>query len=117
MEASNLKYILFFVFIALGYYYTSAQLEIKAFEHRDNKSFYYFEVEGKAYFTEDSIAVYLYEPMMEFMVLYNVTNENGIYTGYMKYSKAPVKLWVWQDVIFIVWKKNRIKLYLKKQDV
>ena len=90
-----------------------SQLEIKAFEQRKGKYYHYAEVEGKIYLTNDSIAVYLYEPMMQLFVVYDIHSVNNIYICKLPFSRKELKLWIWENVVFIEYKKTKTKLYLK----
>lgn len=113
-DKSIIKYILFFLFIVVAHYYTVGQLEITHFEQKTKKGYFATPVKGTIYFTEDSIAAYLYEPMMEYMVLYNPTSQMGFYTGYLPGRRFPVKVWIYENVVFITYRDSRTKLYLKK---
>jgi len=107
-----MKFKLIFVLLLISNVLYS-QLDIRGFEQRSKRYYYYADVVGKIYFSNDSIAVYLYEPMMEYMVIYNLRSVNGVYIGYLPYNKKEVKLWRWHDVIFIEYKKVKTKLYLR----
>lgn len=113
-----LKVILFILFIILSHFWVNAQqYEVYKFEERiRNKPAYVVYVSGSVYITPDSLAMYLYEPIMRQMVLYNVKNANDAYVGYLVGIRKPVTVLIWENVAFVSWKKTKSKLYLKSKN-
>lgn len=97
---------------------TQSQLNIVHFEHSHNKEGYHgFDIQGQIYLTEDSIAIYLYEPLMEQMVLYNPVNYNGFFKGYL-YGLRPHEVIIWRqnDEFHIRYKKIKTILRIAEEE-
>lgn len=80
------------------------------YEETTKKEFYSIAVNGSVYITLDSIAMYLYEPLMLKVVLYDITQKGSVYTGYLRGKKVTVK--ISDNVITVYFKNLTSKLYV-----
>lgn len=80
------------------------------YEETTKKEFYSVPVNGSVYITQDSIAMYLYEPLMLKVVLYDITQKESVYTGYLRGKKVTVK--ISDNVITVYFKNMTSKLYV-----
>jgi hypothetical protein len=74
-------------------------------------------VNGTTYINRDSIAMYLYEPLMQYQVIYDISRTGRGWKGYTRFPTKEVHVWIYQNVIFVQSKKETHKLTIRQKTI
>jgi hypothetical protein len=74
-------------------------------------------VNGTTYINRDSIAIYLYEPLMEYMVLYRIERTGRGWKGVIQYPRKEVEVWIYANRIFVKYKDETHKLTIRQKTI
>ena len=109
------KHIAFWIMIILGYLWTTCSAQdytVNYYIEDRNKNHYEVELNGKAHLSIDSVAIHLYEPVMQSLILTNVSKLGNTYIGYTEGYSREISVTKIGNVLLVKWGKMNSKIFL-----